>query len=177
MRFDALAHAVAATPPGGPPTCWRARRAASRLALTRAGRGGSGWAMLAWRHTFTKRWPAVNEREGQHHPEDRDHQAVEEQREAEGDDPLGPLHQAAAGVEAERLGLGPLVGDQQRGGEHGERQHGDAARLGGGEVPGDAAEEQGVGEAVGHRVEEGATAPMRCPRPWPPRRRARRGRR
>ena len=112
--------------------------------------------MLAWRHTFTKRWPAVKSvrtsithRIGTISPSNS-------RREAERDDALGPLHQAAPGVEPERLGLGPLVGDQQRGGEHRERQHGDAPRLGGGEEPGDATEEQGVGEPVGHRVEEGA---------------------
>ena len=70
---------------------------------------------------------------------------------------LGPLHEAAPGVEAERLGLGPLVGDEQRGAEHGHRAAA-AMRPGWvvGEVPGDAAEQQRVGDAVGHRVEEGA---------------------
>ncbi len=29
------------------------------------------------------------------------------------DDPLGALHQAALGVEPERLGLGPLVADER----------------------------------------------------------------
>ena len=75
----------------------------------------------------------------------------------EGDDPLGPLHEAAPGVEAERLGLGPLVGDQHRRREDGQGQHGDPAGVGGGQVPGHAAEQQRVGDAVGHGVEEGAT--------------------
>ena len=39
---------------------------------------------------------------------------VEQQAEAQQDDPLGPLHQPALGVEPERLGLGPLVGDERR---------------------------------------------------------------
>ena len=81
---------------------------------------------------------------------------VEQEADAEGDDPLGALHEAATRVEAERLGLGPLVGDEHRRAEHGHRQHRDATGVGGGEVPGDAAEEQRVGDAVAHGVEEGA---------------------
>ena len=47
----------------------------------------------------------------------------EQQAEAQRDDPLGPLHQAALGVEAERLGLGPHVADDRAERHDRERQH------------------------------------------------------
>ena len=50
----------------------------------------------------------------QHRPERRH----APQADAEGDDPLGPLHQAAPSVETEGLGLGPVQRDRH-GGLHG----------------------------------------------------------
>ena len=55
---------------------------------------------------------------------------------AEHHDPLGPLHEAALGREPEGLGLGPLVGDDQRGPEDRHRQQGDVAGMGVEQVPG-----------------------------------------
>ena len=78
---------------------------------------GVGRATLACFQTFTNRCPAVMSGEDEHHPQHADEDRVEQQADAEEDDALGPLHEAAAGVEAERLGLGPLVGDQHRGRE------------------------------------------------------------
>ena len=92
----------------------------------------------------------------EHHPERGDEQGVEQQAEGEEGEALGPLHEPALGVEPERLGLGPLVADQHRHAQHGEGQDRHPAVLGGGQEPGDAAEQQGVGQAVGDRVEEGA---------------------
>ena len=76
----------------------------------------------AWRHTLTKRWTAVTTVRTSITHRIGTQQRVEQQAEAQQDDPLGPLHQAALGVEAERLGLGPLVGDQRRQRQDGERQ-------------------------------------------------------
>ena len=141
----------------GQPAAGARRRAPGTARLARGpAAGGSGWAMLAWRHTLTKRWPAVRSVSASMTQRIGTSSQSNRRPKPEHDDALGPLHEPAPGVEAQRLGLGPLVGDEHRGGEHREGQHGDAARLGGGEEPGHAAEEQRVGDAVGHRVEEGA---------------------
>ena len=51
--------------------------------------------------------------EHEHHPRARARAATSNSRpKPSSDDALGPLHEAALGVEAERLGLGPLVGDR-----------------------------------------------------------------
>ena len=50
------------------------------------------------------------------------------ERHAEEDEPLGPLHEAALGVIAERLGLGPLVGDD---GAHADDREGQQRHLAG----------------------------------------------
>ena len=94
----------------------------------------------------------------EHDPEDRDQQRVEQEAEAEGDDPLGPLHEAAAWRRTRATRPWPA---RRRSASRRRARRAAARRCGRGgcvdEVPGDAAEEQGVGEAVGHRVEEGAT--------------------
>ena len=78
------------------------------------------------------------------------------QAEAQEDDPLGALHEAAAGVEPERLGLGPLVGDQCRHREHGERQHAAWAPLAEARYQATPPSSSAVGDPVGDRVEERA---------------------
>ena len=95
--------------------------------------------------------------EREHHPQDRDQQHGEEQSDAQRDDPLGALHQAALGLDPERLGFGALVADHRRHRHHGERQQREVRRLRAREVPCDAAEQEGVGEPVDRRVEERAT--------------------
>ena len=140
---------------------------------TCAGCGGAGarvWpgrSALACFQTFTNRWPAVTIVRASMTHSTGMRSDVEQQAEAQEDHPLGALHEAALGVEPERLRLGPLVGDEHRGAEDGEGQHGDVARVAGRQVPGDAAEEHRVGEPVGDRVEERAPLATRCPRPWP----------
>ena len=80
---------------------------------------------------------------------------VEEEPDAEQDHALGPLHEPALGVVAEALGAGPLVGDEHR--ERGRREGEDReVRAFADEVPGDAAEDDRVGDAVGDGVEERA---------------------
>ena len=144
--------------PGRWPDPW-VRRAEARLrrrAWTRAARGVSGTVELAWFQTLTKRWPAVNTVGASMTQRMAIMAGWNSRARPMRIEALGPLHEAALGVVAQGLGLGPLVGDDQRGGQHGQGQHGDAPGLGGGEVPGHAAEEEGVGHPVHDRVEERA---------------------
>ena len=70
---------------------------------------------------------------------------------------LGALHEPAARVVAQALGLGPLVGDRaSRARPPRSARTGSVAAVPT-EVPGDAAEDDRVGDAVGDRVEERAT--------------------
>ena len=93
--------------------------------------------------------------EDQHHPERGDHEFREQQCEGEHDDALGTFHDAALGIPAERLGLGPLVRDEHGKTHDRHRQHHDAARFGAREVPRNTSEEHAVGESVAHRIEIG----------------------
>ena len=93
-------------------------------------------------------------REHEHDPEDG-HEDVEREADAEEHQTLGALHEPAARGEAQRLGAGSLVGDEHRQREHREHEHRDVLALVG-EVPGDADEDRGVGDAVAHGVEERA---------------------
>ena len=90
------------------------RRADAAAAAGRPGARARRVRPPAWRHTFTKRCTAVTAVSTSITHRIGIEQRVEQQAEAQQDDPLGPLHEAALGVEAERLGLGPLVGDEQR---------------------------------------------------------------
>ena len=92
--------------------------------------------------------------EHEHDPQHR-HDDVERERDAEEHEPLGALHQPAARVEAERLGARPLVRHEHRARRDRERED-RLVRRPAGEVPGDAAEQQRVGHAVGDGVEERA---------------------
>ena len=60
--------------------------------------------------------------QNQHEPHDRYEQLVEQQTDAQQDDPLRTLHQPALGIQPERLSLRPLVGDHLRHAHHGHRQ-------------------------------------------------------
>ena len=98
-----------------------ARRVASLPASASASRGRavtSGGGPSAVRHTRTKRPSAVAHSEPEEDPQGGDEggrrDGAGDEAEAEQDDPLGPLHDPALGREAERLGLGPLVGDERR---------------------------------------------------------------
>lgn len=51
-------------------------------------------------------------RQDQHQPQYGLEEWRDGQADGEGDDPLGPLHEPALGVEPKRLGLGSLIGDQ-----------------------------------------------------------------
>ena len=92
--------------------------------------------------------------EHDHDPEHR-HQHVEREPDAEQHHALGALHEPAARVVAESLGLGALVGDQHRERDRREREHRAAAAVAA-EVPGDATEDDRVRHAVGDGVEERA---------------------
>ena len=92
-------------------------------------------------------------REGQHHPEDGDEQDRDQQAEAQQDDALGTLHEPALGLEAQRLGLGPLVADERGQPHDGHGQHGQDPTVVGREEPRHATEQQHVGDTVGHGVE------------------------
>ena len=92
--------------------------------------------------------------EHDHDPEHR-HQHVEREADAEQHHALGALHEPAARVVAETLGLGALVGDQHRQRDRREREH-RAAPAVAAEVPGDPTEDDRVRHAVGDRVEERA---------------------
>ena len=109
---------------------------------------------MAWRQTSRKRWPTVMAVRAT-----SSHRAAvrwpKRQAEAEHHHPLGPLHEAALAVEAEALGPGPLVGDEQREHGHGEGQDGEVG-VAPGVVPGGAAQDDAVGHPVADRVEEGA---------------------
>ena len=98
---------------------WRPRRDCRRDARRALGTTGA----LAWRHTFTNRCTAVTiVSTSMTHSTGTSNESNSRPKPSS-DDPLGALHEPAAGVEAERLGLGPLVGDEHRQREHGERQH------------------------------------------------------
>ena len=145
--------------PGGAAACGDGRAAGAageRRAAGRAWRSSTtGRSTLAWRQTFTKRCTAVTQGEGEHDPQHADEQRVEQQAEPEQDDPLGPLHDPAPGVEARAprpWPAGRRSAARRRARPSG--SSGDAPRVGAGEVPGHAAEQQRVGDPVGHRVEE-----------------------
>ena len=113
--------------PGPPTRRGRRRRAGARPAWHSGYDGGggrptTGTGASASRHTLTNRPTAVatvstsitqstgTRKDGRQEPD------------AEQDHPLGPLHEPALGRDPQRLGLGPLVGDQRGGAEDGERQ-------------------------------------------------------
>ena len=110
----------------------RAVRRAERRLRRAAWRSSTTGAATAWFQTPTKRWTAVIAVSTSITHRIGIEQRVEQQADAQQDDPLGPLHQAALGLEPERLGLGPLVGDQSRQPHHGERQQGGVAAVLGG---------------------------------------------
>ena len=95
-------------------------------------RGGTGRrlraARPAWRYTCTNRWIAVKP-VSTSISHSIGHEDGERERDAEEHEALGPLHQPAAGLEAERLGPGPLVGDQHRARGDGEREDRQVRRL------------------------------------------------
>ena len=110
-------------PPTTAPGC---RRAAPRCPSRGGGACGGGRSGVAWRHTFTNRCTAVNA-VSTSIIQSTGHEDVEREADAEEHEPLGPLHEPAAGVEPERLGPGPLVGDQHRQREDRHGEHGDRA--------------------------------------------------
>jgi hypothetical protein len=92
----------------------------------------------------------------EHHPQHADQPLVEQQTEAEHDESLGALHEPTLCVVAERLGLCPLVRDQHGRGHERDRQHHEMTRARRRQVPCHTAEEQRIGQTVGHRIEERA---------------------
>ena len=83
---------------------------------------------------------------------------AEEQEGTEADDPLRPCENADLVIEAERLGTGAGIGDEQRAGGAGieqERPRGGVGRVVL-DVPEDTEEEDHLGVAVEHRIEERA---------------------
>lgn len=101
-----------------------------------------------------------DERERQHQPQDREQQAGHGEPDGQRDDPLRPLHDPTLGVEAERLRLGPLVGDQPRQRHHRNRDHHQQAPVVVDEVPDHAPDQHRVRHPIGGRVEE--RTPDRC---------------
>ncbi len=75
------------------------------------------------------------------------------ERDAEQHETLGAFHQTAAGIEAQRLGPGSLVGDEHRARRDREREDREVRGLRG-QMPRHATEEQRVGRAVGDGIEE-----------------------
>ncbi len=102
--------------------------------------------------------------EDEQDPEDGHEDDGAQEAHAEEEHPLAALHEAALGREAERLRLGPLVGDQGGHRQDGHGQQREVAVPAAEQVPRAAEHEDGIGDPVGDRVEEGA----------PDRRRARR---
>ena len=99
------------------------------------------------------------------HGERDQQQRAEQQTEAEDDESFGALDEATSGVESEGIGLGPDVGHERCRHVRRDRQHhrprpAVVVR----QVPGDAAEEEPVGQTVRHRVEEGPTEAGLAPR-------------
>ena len=92
--------------------------------------------------------------EREHQPQHR-HQDVEHERDAEQHEALGPLHEPAVGVEAERLGPRPLVRDQHRARGDGEREDREVRRARRARYQA-TPPNTGVGGAVGDGVEERA---------------------
>ena len=87
-----------------------------------------------------------------------------DETQTEHDEALGPFHEPAFGREAEKFGFGPLIGDQSRQGQDGEGQEDELSVVVRHQVPRHAAEEEGVGDPVGHRVEEGTANRRRARR-------------
>ena len=107
-------------------------------------------------HTLTKRATAVKETRTKRIQSTGTKMAVLNKADAEQEHALGPLHEAALGREAERLRLGPLVGDQRGHRQDGHGQKREVAIASVQQIPGAADHEDGVRDAVGDRVEERA---------------------
>ena len=80
---------------------------------------------------------------------------VQEQGDAEQDEALRPLHEAALGVVAEGLRLGPLVGDDGADAEDRERQKGQRGILPEAKYHATPPKMSPSDDPVGDRVEEG----------------------